>query len=207
VKDTSVFVVGSALKPSKLAIRALGQGKEASFSVDQFLKGQPVAGERFLFNSRFGKLHPAEHEEYLKESYEGIRLEPESRVEGFTPEQVKKEAKRCMHCDCRDLHHCKLRFYSDAYQAVQKRFKSEERMGYRKVDQHNQVIHEPSKCIKCGVCVRLTEKYKEEFGFTFIGRGFDVVVGIPFHETLEKGLQKAAAKVALACPTGALVLK
>lgn len=207
VEETNVFVVGSALKPSKLAIRALGQGKEVSFGVDQFLKGEHVTGEPFMFNSRFGKLLPSENDEYLKESVKGDRLEPEVPANGFTPEQVMAEAKRCMHCDCRDMQHCKLRIYSDEYKADQRRFKSDERIRFTKMDQHRRVIYEPSKCIKCGICVRITEKYKEEFGLTFIGRGFDVVVGIPFNETLENGLKVAATKAAVACPTGALTMK
>ena len=207
VGDTSVFVVGSALRPAKLAIRVLGQGKEVSFSVDQFLRNEPVTGERFLFNSRFGKLVPAEYAEYLKESKEGERLEPEVRAQGFTKEQVMEEAARCLHCDCRDLQNCRLRLYSDAYGADQKRFKSEERLACTKQVQHDQVIYEPSKCIKCGICVRITEKYKDAFGFTFIGRGFEVVVGVPFGESTAEGLKKAALEVADACPTGAISRK
>ncbi len=207
VGDTDIFVVGSALKPSKMAIRALGQGKEAAFSVDQFLMDQPVKGEPRLFNSRFGKLVPAEYAEYLKESVEGNRLEPASKADGLSAEQVMKEATRCLHCDCRDLQSCRLRIYSDAYAADQKRFKSEERQLCTKQVQHKEVIYEPSKCIKCGICVRLTEKYQEDFGFTFIGRGFEVVVGIPFNESIAAGLKKVALEVADACPTGAISRK
>jgi hypothetical protein len=207
VGERNVFVVGSAFKPAKMAIRALGQGKEVSFSVDQFLKGERVTGENFRFNSRFGKLLPPEYSEYLKESREGDRLEPEAPGDGLTVEQVMEEAARCMHCDCRDLKHCKLRIYSDEYRAEQRRFKSENRLVCTKHMQHDHVIYEPSKCIKCGICVRLTEKHKEEFGFTFIGRGFDVVVGVPFDEPLDSGLKVVAGKVAMACPTGALSLK
>jgi len=207
VGNSAVFVVGSALKPSKLAIRALGQGKEVAFSVDQYLRDLPVKGESKLFNSRFGKLVPAEFAEYLKESVEGHRLEPERKGDGLTKEQVMEEAARCLHCDCRDLHNCRLRLYSDAYGADQKRFKPEERQLCTKQVQHEQVIYEPSKCIKCGICVRLTEKHQEDFGFTFIGRGFDVVVGIPFHENLGAGLKKVALEVADACPTGAISRK
>jgi NADH dehydrogenase/NADH:ubiquinone oxidoreductase subunit G len=68
------------------------------------------------------------------------------------------------------------------------------------------IVYEPNKCIKCGICVRLTKQYGEEFGFTFIGRGFDVKVGIPFNETIQKGLVKTAAMVAKNCPTGALAI-
>jgi len=207
IGDTKVFAVGSALRPAKLAIRVLGQGKEASFSVDQFLKGQAISGEPFRFNSRFGKLIPAEFDEYLKESFKGKRLEPKVKANGLTPEQVREEAARCLHCDCRDLESCKLRIYSDVYGADQKRFKSEERLACTKQVQHDQIIYEPSKCIKCGICVRITENYKEKFGFTFIGRGFEVVVGIPFGESTREGLQEAALEVADACPTGALSRK
>jgi ferredoxin len=207
VEETRVFVAGSALKHSRMAIRALGQGKELSFSVDQFLRGEEVRGEPFLFNSRFGKLHEKEYAEYLKESVEGKRIEPAQLSAGFSREEVMREAARCLHCDCRDLHNCKLRQYSDHYGANQKHFWSGERQLCTKVDQHELVIYEPSKCIKCGICVRLTEKHREKFGFTFIGRGFDVVVGIPFNEPLRRGLEKVALEVAEACPTGAISKK
>ncbi len=204
VGDTSVFVVGSALKPARMAIRVLGQGKEAAFSVDQFLRKEPVKGEPFLFNSRFGKLVPAEYGEYLKESVEGPRLEPEQKEDGLTPEQVMEEAARCLHCDCRDLHSCRLRLYSDSYGADQKRFKSGERQLCTKQVQNEEVIYEASKCIKCGICVRLTARHKEDYGMTFIGRGFDVIVGVPFNENIASGLKKVALEVADACPTGAI---
>ncbi|MBN2805827.1 MAG: hypothetical protein JXR22_04145, partial [Prolixibacteraceae bacterium] len=63
------------------------------------------------------------------------------------------------------------------------------------------------KCIKCGICVRLTAKYGEPFGFTYIGRGFDVEIGVPFNESLSQGLKLVAEMVADACPTGALAKK
>ena len=207
VNGSNIFVAGSALKPSKMAIRALGQGKEAAFSVDQFLREQEVTGEPFLFNSRFGKLLPEEHAEYLKESVEGDRLEPAVKGEGLSAGQVREEAARCLHCDCRDLHHCKLRLYADAYGANQKRFKSGDRQLNTKEVQHREVIYEASKCIKCGICVRLTARHQEDYGFTFIGRGFDVEIGIPFNENLASGLKKVALDVADACPTGAISRK
>jgi ferredoxin len=207
VDEGAVFVVGSALKPSKMAIRALGQGKEVSFSVDQYLSGKEVTGEPFMFNSRFGKLLPDEQLEYLKESVPGERTEPEELAAGFTPEQVVAEAARCLHCDCRDLHSCRLRIYSHQYGADQKRFRSEERVSCRKLDQHEAVIYEPSKCIKCGICVRITEKHKEKYGMTFIGRGFEVAVEVPFNESLSSGLRKVALEAADGCPTGALTRK
>lgn len=226
-----VFAAGSAVRNSKLAIRTLGQGKEAAFSIDQYLQGLEVKGEPFLFNSRFGKLVPDEILEYMKESVEGSRLEPADMAEGFTKNEVMQEAARCLHCDCRDLSDCKLRLLSNEYKANQKRYWSEDRRLVRKrhfgsPDVHKSlpdtshaigsilkggeqdgdifVIYEPNKCIRCGICVRITEEHKEKFGLSFIGRGFDVVIEVPFGEALENGLEKVARQVVEECPTGAL---
>jgi NADH dehydrogenase/NADH:ubiquinone oxidoreductase subunit G len=97
-----------------------------------------------------------------------------------------------LHCDCRAIDNCKLREYSDQYQVDQKRFKTSERRSITKQMNHDLVVYEPQKCIRCGICVRLTEKYGEKFGFTYIGRGFDVEIGIPFNEELKDGLSKIA---------------
>ncbi len=165
-------------------------------------------GEPRLFNSRFGKLVAAEFSEYLKESVDGKRTFPEKGgYSGFSKEEAIAEALRCLHCDCRAIDDCKLRIYSDQYQADQKRFKTSERRNITKMMNHGSVIYEPQKCIKCGICVRLTEKYTEKFGFTYIGRGFDVEIGVPFNEELEQGLTATAEKVAKGCPTGAISLK
>lgn len=112
-----------------------------------------------------------------------------------------------MHCDCRAADNCKLRIYSDIYKADQKRFQTTPRRAITKQFQTAGVVYEKEKCIKCGICVRLTEKYREKYGMTFIGRGFDVVIGIPFDESMDAGLVKTAQMVARHCPTGALEIR
>lgn len=202
--NPKIFIAGSAIKTSKLVIRLLAQGKEAAASIHQFLNEKQVIGQPQKFNSKFSKLLIPEYVEYLKESVKGNRIEPSKGVgTGLTQEEVIAEAARCLHCDCRKISNCKLRDYSDNYQAVQKRFAYDERKPVRKII-HQTIVYEPEKCIKCGICVRLTEKYQEKFGFTYIGRGFDVEVGVPFNESLDDGLKLVAEKVAIECPTGAL---
>ena len=206
--DEKVFAIGNVLRSSRLAVRSVGQGKEVAFSVLQFFNGQQPKGEPRMFNSRFGKLVSAEFSEYLKESVNEKRTYPKSTgYSGFTKEEAIAEALRCLHCDCRAIDNCKLREYSDQYSADQKRFKTSERRNITKQMNHDLVVYEAQKCIKCGICVRLTEKYGEKFGFTYIGRGFDVEIGIPFSEALKDGLTKIAVKVAEGCPTGAISLK
>ena len=199
-----VFAAGSAVRLAKMAIRTHGQGKEAAFSIHQYLEGQPVTGEPMLFNSRFGKLQEEEVTEYLRESVTGERSEPDDLLAGFSREQVMAEAARCMHCDCRAVTDCKLRELSHAYGASQRHFWSKDRKKVEKHVQHDFVIYEPNKCIRCGKCVHITEEQRETYGLSFIGRGFEVVVGVPFGETLRAGLEKVAEDVVEACPTGAL---
>ena len=66
------------------------------------------------------------------------------------------------------------------------------------------IVFEENKCIRCGKCVQITKQEKEKFGFTFVGRGFDVKVGVPFDEKLDSALRKTAIKVIRNCPVGAL---
>jgi len=205
---TGVFAIGNLVRPVKSAVRSVGHGKEVATSVDQYLSGERLTGHPRMFNSRFGKLRAEEIGEYLKESYPGRRLEPANGLaKGYGPAEMKEEAGRCLHCDCRDMHSCKLRIHADSYAAIQRRFKTDEFAPVTKVAVHGSVIYEPQKCIKCGICVRLTAQQKEKYGFTYIGRGFDVRIGIPFDETLEAQLSETAIEIAKACPTGALALK
>jgi ferredoxin len=201
-----VFAIGSAIKPGRVAIRAVAHGKEVAYSVDQYLNGQEVRGEIRMFNSRFGRLVQEEYAAYMEESENGPRIETENN-RGFIREEMIKEASRCMHCDCRKRNDCKLRIYSDEYEAVQKRYFPDERKPVRKIFKNKPVVYEPEKCIKCGICVRITSLHKEKLGLTFIGKGFDVEVGVPFDQVDVNALEKTASLCAENCPTGALAIR
>jgi NADH dehydrogenase/NADH:ubiquinone oxidoreductase subunit G len=69
------------------------------------------------------------------------------------------------------------------------------------------VIYESGKCISCELCIKITSSVSESLGLTFIGRGFNVKVGVPFNHTIKEGLQKAAEACVQACPTGAIAIK
>jgi NADH dehydrogenase/NADH:ubiquinone oxidoreductase subunit G len=155
-----------------------------------------------------GKPLPGEMEEFLKESVPGNRISPKNGPgSGFGDSEAREEASRCLGCDCRKPDTCRLREYADVYQASPLPFPSEERKGFERVVQHDLIIYEPGKCIRCGLCVRLTKEHGEELGLTFVGRGFDVRVETPFHESLGRGLAKAASECVAACPTAALAWK
>lgn len=206
--ETSVHGVfaggGAAGRGKMMAVRALGDGKEIAHSVNQYLRGEEVRGELRRFNCAMPRLDPEELEKLVPLVSDPARGNAATGTAGFTPEQAVAESGRCLHCDCRRPDSCLLRQYADEYGAKQHRYRGEGRRSLVIVTQHADVIYEPGKCIKCGRCVRITEREAEHLGLTFIGRGFDVQVGVPFHESLAEGLRKTAAACVEACPTGAL---
>jgi ferredoxin len=203
-----VFAIGNVLRSSQFSIRALGHGRIVAKSVSQFLDGDQVIGIPRSFNSRFGFLVEEEFKEYLKEA-SSIPRNPMPIIEskGFSKEEMIVEAKRCMHCDCREVDNCKLRDYSDFFAAKQSKYSMGERKRIKKYFDHAKIVFEPEKCIKCGICVRITDKHKESPGLSYLGRGYDVEIGIPFDKPLDSALQKSEVELAKACPTGAISLK
>jgi len=203
-----IFACGSIVKNINMAIRALAQGKEAAKSANEFLHNKKPSGSFRMFNSKYGKFLKEEFYEFFKEASTDNHHEPKNgKLEGFTKEEAIKEAKRCLHCDCRKPETCKLRLLSDEYQADRRKYMLVERRAIHKHMQHEFVVYEPNKCIKCNLCVDIANKHGETVGLTNIGRGFNVQIAVPFHETIKEALTVAAIECVESCPTGALAYK
>jgi len=201
-----IFAGGDAVRKRRLAVRSVADGKEAAVAIDQFLSGSRVTGPQKKFNTRIGKLQDGEIDDFMLLADNSARLEPSKKEDGFTDDQARKEAGRCLHCDCRKADNCKLRQFSYDYQAKPNRYKSKRRSFSQQL-QHPDIIYEPGKCIKCGLCIQIATKAKEELGLTFIGRGFDVKVAVPFDKSIAEGLKHIAEKCVKSCPTAALAFK
>jgi ferredoxin len=226
-----LFVTGAAIRPTRLAVKALADGKSAAFSIDQYLNILKVTGPEKSFNCHIGKLKDGEIDTFMANINDSPRQQPSKEAPserrgtdqpapdvksgdslppyekvGFSSDQARIEALRCLHCDCRKPDNCKLRLYAHKYHARTNRFKDDRRT-FEQQYQHPDLIYEPGKCIDCGICIQITAGAGEKFGLTFIGRGFDVRVKVPFNQSIADGLTKTAAQCAAACPTGALTLK
>ncbi|MFC2085240.1 2Fe-2S iron-sulfur cluster-binding protein [Bacteroidota bacterium] len=200
-----VFAGGSTIKKGRSAIRSASHGKAIAYTADQYLNNLPVTGEPQRFNSMLGRIRNDDLAEFIKEAEVYEQVEPGGgEVRGYTVEEAIREATRCFHCDCRKPNSCKLRNYCEEYSASQSRFKVGERNNLEKVIQHESVLYEPGKCIKCNICVQITKKAGEELGLTMINRGFEVRIATPFNEPLREGLKKVAGECIEACPTAAL---
>jgi ferredoxin len=199
------FAGGNAVSESRMAIRAVAHGKNMAYSVNQFLDGEPITGPFSRFQSILGKTQEDEAGEFMKEATELERIVREDlKNKGYTDAEAVRESGRCFGCDCRKPDSCKLRQYAEEYRANQRRFTFVQRKRFQKNIQHELVVYEVGKCIKCGLCVQITKRAGEKFGLTFVERGFDVRVQTPFHVPLSQGLEKVAGESVTACPTGAL---
>lgn len=181
-----------------LAVKASAIGKEAAGKVNDILSDNKNIVRKLHFNSHAGKLSPEDQAEYLKECPEAKPVSTDKAVE---------EAARCMHCDCRKADNCKLRIYSDEYNASRMRFRPEMKKTIRKELQHDLLAYEPQKCIRCGLCVEISSSDPSSAGMAFFGRGYDVEVVPALNSAFNYALKDIAMKCADACPTGALSLK
>ena len=189
----------------KLTVKAVANGKAAAVALDRFLKGETPAKERF--DSKVGKLRVSEIHELRKNcSFEERAGKPAPHAER-TFGSARAEAGRCLHCDCRKPVSCKLRNYAEQYEADQREFPADERAHVQLIGHNESVVFEPGKCIKCGLCVKVTKRAGEELGLTFVGRGFNTQVKVPFGEALQMGLKETAEEVVRICPTGALAFR
>ena len=202
-----VFVCGSVIKPIRMAVQAVAEGKAVAHFINSLEENQRGKLPPRIFNSKFSKLKNEEIDEYLKESVPGDKLEPADQLDGFIPEEAIEEAKRCLRCDCRKPVSCKLRIYAEEYGASQNTYKTEDRNLVTKKFTHPLIVYESEKCIRCGLCVEITSDSSEPYGFTHIGRGFDVRIGTPYDLSLQESLNERAEKCAFYCPTAAISIK
>ncbi len=206
--DPMIFAGGEGVQAGHLAARAVAHGKSMAFSINQLLSGLPVTGPRKRFESRLGKISPAEHQALLQEAAPAPRLLPATGPgTGFTQDEAIRESRRCMHCDCRKAETCKLRDSMEEFMTGPMHVPAAGRKPLTRNMTHPHVIFEPGKCIQCGLCVRITTQAGEKPGLTFMRRGFDAIVGVPFHDSLETALGASVNNCIQACPTGALAWK
>lgn len=124
-----------------------------------------------------------------------------SRLGAFSPQEkirLKETVttpSTCLHCACLSKEECTLRDVATSLAIKTPRFGVNSLQPFKAEKKiTGKLVFEPSKCIRCGLCV-----YNTEDGFTFRGRGFGMQVIIP-----EESYSHVGEDIAGLCPTGAL---
>ncbi|MFH1074807.1 MAG: FAD-dependent oxidoreductase [Candidatus Firestonebacteria bacterium] len=200
---------------TKLAVRASAIGRFVAVTIDKYLKGLPLEPEKKPFSVKMGKVSQeeleiltqgaSESERFLKDQVDTTISKENSGEERipFLTGEVFEESKRCLRCACRKEETCLLKKYSIEYDADIGAFKGQKR-GFTRDIKKTGVVYESGKCIMCGICVEISKKNKEISGFTYINRGFNAKIDVPFNKKINKVMQKTAEECAEKCPTGAI---
>lgn len=107
-----IFAGGDAVTGPKTVIEAIAAGKQAALSIDRYLRGEDLREGRKEQGLAVAATEPAAYDPMAREPMP--RLAPELRIEGFdevqlgfSEEQVRKEAGRCLGCGvCSECYQC-----------------------------------------------------------------------------------------------------
>jgi len=214
---SGIFACGDCQTGADIAVRAVGNGRKAAHSVNQFLAGEEVSGEAVLFNSTMGPLESVSEDLFtgydkaarieMPVITDELRRTTSTEVEiGFDKEQARAEAARCLECGCDAADDCKLRKYSTLYHVDQSLFEGDRRE-YRNDGSHEKIKVEYHKCINCGACVRACAEVKGLDVLAYVGRGFTTRMTAPFGRSLVDTTCDGCGECAKVCPTAGIMMK
>jgi ferredoxin len=159
-------------QPARMVLegRRLAEDMHASLSSDNLSQDSATKA----FNSTFSRFTEAEKK---------------------WPGKPSSSKTNCLYCDCNGKTTCSLRRYATEYGIRNIRYAKEgTREALRRLTIGKNILFEPAKCIKCGLCV-----YNTDNGFTFNGRGFVMQATLP--EENESNINEQITEL---CPTAAL---
>ncbi len=205
-----VFAAGDATnRGASIAIDAIAEGDLAAKAINSYLSGLPldffepyyskkeVTPEMFADREKIARAEMSVKDPaYRRGNFDAV-------INGFTEEQARSEAKRCLECGCHDYHDCKLIRYADSEPICPERFEGPKHECF--TEQRLEVIErDQGKCILCNLCVRVC---REEVGkglLGLVGRGFKTVIRPEFADSDAMAGCGDCRRCAELCPTGAL---
>ncbi len=208
-----VFAIGDATnRGASIAIEAIGEANRCVKAVDAYLNGIDIE-TRVPYISKRDEA-TIDYSDREKQSRINPKvLPPEVRNKnfdevslGFTEDEAKAEASRCLECGCREYYKCKLLKVAQRYDINPERFKGEMPQKYTR-DENAFIERNTSKCILCGLCVRSCREVMDIHAIGLLGRGFKTDVSPAFALPLDQTNCNNCGLCVQLCPTGSLTEK
>jgi formate dehydrogenase major subunit len=210
-----VFAGGDVVTGAATAIEAIAAGRKAAYAIDTYIMTGRAQPEPVEFCSRKDAYHKVTVDDLRDGSRHPRRsmplLPPEERrksfaevEQGYTAEDTRSEAQRCLECGCVALFDCDLRRYATEYQVDLASFLGEAKE--HRVDRTHPLIElDRNKCILCGRCVRMCSDVVGVAAYGFVNRGFDTVVKPTLGGSLLETDCVTCGLCIGTCPAGAIV--
>lgn len=208
-----VFAIGDATnRGASIAIEAIGEANRCALSIDAYLNGEDIETrvpyisrrDEELIDFQSKEKCPARKPQVLpaaerKNNFDEVCL-------GYTEEDAKAEASRCLECGCKEYYKCKLLSVAQRYDIHPERFKGEMPQKYT-ADSNEFIERNSAKCILCGLCVRGCKEVMNISAIGLLGRGFKTEVSPAFNLPLDQTKCTNCGLCVELCPTGALTEK
>ncbi len=217
----NVFAGGDFRLGPATAIEAIADGRKAAENIHIYLEKGSIGQEHLpqkqfcsvkadkikQVSDTFYKIYPQAKRELMPEIDPNIRNGNFEEVElGYSQEQAKIEADRCLECGCLVNTRCELRDQATEYGVDNTLFFGQSNQ--HPIDKsHPFILRDANKCIKCGRCVRICSELQGAGVLGYIFRGFTTIVAPEFGESLDKTTCESCGKCITVCPVGALVEK
>jgi formate dehydrogenase major subunit len=208
-----VFAIGDATnRGASIAIEAIGEADRCARAVDAYLNGQSLDTRVPYISKRDeSAIDYSDREKQSRHNPKVLPAEERSKSfdevsRGFTEEEAKAEANRCLECGCREYYKCKLLHVAQRYDINPERFKGEMPQAYTR-DGNAFIERNTAKCILCGLCVRSCREVMDIHALGLMGRGFKTEPAPAFALPLDQTKCNNCGLCVQLCPTGALTEK
>ena len=209
-----VFAAGDATnRGPSIAVRAIGEANDAAAAIDAYLQGKALIKAEPFYSKR--KAEDIDFSVYEKKARAEMSCkDPAYRrgnfdavINGFTEEQARAEASRCLECGCHDYNDCSLIQFANEQPIDPARLAGNKHECYK--EQRLEVIErDQGKCILCNQCVRVCREVAQKGILGLVHRGFQTVIKPEFNNPETIACCATCHKCEEVCPTGALkVLK
>ncbi|MBN2402458.1 MAG: FAD-dependent oxidoreductase [Spirochaetes bacterium] len=211
-----VFSGGDCVTGPDIAVTAIGAGKRAAQSIDQYVRTGKVILPEEPYTCTKGEWSSLPAETFKGVKYDNRRevpsLPPNTRKNNFDEssitwdaETAMAEASRCLACGCTERYDCSLRTYASRY-GVQ-HDTSQPAKPLPVDDNHPIITRDTGKCILCGLCLKVCREMEGVSALSFYETNNILTIGPNDHKPLDMTTCVSCGHCATVCPTGALTLK